>query len=132
MIKKIILLWFVLLIGISSNAAIVRWGSPEAGSPPAYYYVEIVDEFGQTVYTSTTVDTFMFINYEGIIRASIKAVDSIGRESPYSNWSNFYMSPRQIEMWSLTGTRVGVGALPYLTNFAQVIYELWIDPHESN
>lgn len=93
-----------LLLGLPAAAdeqymsALVRWNAPTTGSPAVRYLVRIRDLDG-TLYETYSVDAvpgerqrfeFNRIQFARRYQAQVSALDTRGRQGPWSNWSAIY------------------------------------------
>jgi hypothetical protein len=84
---------FATITVVASPNVTATWTAPTTGSPVEYYVVEVY-EGGELAFTAQPADTFVVFNEFVMLKeytARVAGVDALGRQGPWSDWSEPYM-----------------------------------------
>lgn len=108
------------------------WAPPDNGNPPVGYVVEVADRFGQIVESATVTTNSYATNYEGTLLVSVTALDGIGGMSGFSEWSDYEVSPKEINYLRTHASKTDIPQLIFIQQYIETMYEIWENPHENN
>jgi len=108
------------------------WDVPDTGNPPVGYVVELADRFGQVVETATVTTNTYTTGYEGTLLLSVSALDGLGGQSVFSEWSNLQISDTEKNYLTIHANKAHVRLLFFISTYAETMAEVWEDPHEGN
>ncbi len=93
MLAAAVLMLGVFAVGAQDSGLEATWTPPTEGTPVEYYVFKLMAD-GDTVWTTTTPDTFLVIEpeieYGVAYTAVVMGVDAKGRQGPWSEESDPY------------------------------------------